>query len=256
VLECFGESGSLVVTDNKVIFKRKGGFLSPHKKGEKHLGYNEIIGFQYQNSSLVSPGYIYFQLEGDPPSISYLMAAGNENALIFTRYTAGPFNEAKPFLDKKIHGDNLNNIFEGRSGTLILADDGVVLKRTGALIGSHTAGEKKIPYRNITAIQFKPVNLTVGFIQFTLLGGRESLGGAFDATSDENTITFGSEEKTKDFLRAKEIIEQRVREATNPRPQQSGGSDLDQLEKLANLRDKGILTEDEFQAKKKQILGL
>ncbi len=29
-----------------------------------------------------------------------------------------------------------------------------------------------------------------------------------------------------------------------------------ELEKLAGLRDKGIITEEEFQAKKKQILGL
>jgi transgelin len=35
-----------------------------------------------------------------------------------------------------------------------------------------------------------------------------------------------------------------------------GNDDLEQLEKLATLRDKGILTEEEFQAKKKQILGL
>ncbi|KAF0979445.1 hypothetical protein FDP41_001788 [Naegleria fowleri] len=32
--------------------------------------------------------------------------------------------------------------------------------------------------------------------------------------------------------------------------------DLEELEKLASLRDKGILTEEEFQAKKRQILGL
>jgi len=31
---------------------------------------------------------------------------------------------------------------------------------------------------------------------------------------------------------------------------------LDELEKLASLRDKGILTEDEFNAKKKEFLGL
>ena len=33
-------------------------------------------------------------------------------------------------------------------------------------------------------------------------------------------------------------------------------SNLDELEKLASLRDKGILTEDEFNAKKKELLGL
>ncbi len=31
---------------------------------------------------------------------------------------------------------------------------------------------------------------------------------------------------------------------------------LSQIEKLAELRDKGILTEEEFSAKKKQLLGL
>jgi hypothetical protein len=33
-------------------------------------------------------------------------------------------------------------------------------------------------------------------------------------------------------------------------------SDADELEKLASLRDRGILTNEEFQAKKAQILGL
>jgi hypothetical protein len=31
---------------------------------------------------------------------------------------------------------------------------------------------------------------------------------------------------------------------------------MDELEKLAELKDKGIITEEEFEAKKKQILGL
>lgn len=33
-------------------------------------------------------------------------------------------------------------------------------------------------------------------------------------------------------------------------------NDIEQLKQLADLRDKGILTEEEFAAKKKQILGL
>jgi hypothetical protein len=35
-----------------------------------------------------------------------------------------------------------------------------------------------------------------------------------------------------------------------------GGMGLDDLERLAHLRDEGILTEEEFTAKKRQILGL
>jgi len=33
-------------------------------------------------------------------------------------------------------------------------------------------------------------------------------------------------------------------------------SDLDQLEKLADLKARGIITEQEFAAKKRQLLGL
>ncbi|WP_414858413.1 SHOCT domain-containing protein [Phormidesmis priestleyi] len=39
-------------------------------------------------------------------------------------------------------------------------------------------------------------------------------------------------------------------------PVANNNSDLDQLEKLASLKEKGIISEEEFQAKKKQILGL
>jgi hypothetical protein len=39
-------------------------------------------------------------------------------------------------------------------------------------------------------------------------------------------------------------------------PMKHGQSDLDQLEKLGALKEKGVITEDEFQAKKKQLLGL
>ena len=37
---------------------------------------------------------------------------------------------------------------------------------------------------------------------------------------------------------------------------QDSSNDMAELEKLGQLRDSGVLTEEEFQAKKKQILGL
>ena len=45
--------------------------------------------------------------------------------------------------------------------------------------------------------------------------------------------------------------------AAAPTPQPALADDtVTQLTQLADLRDKGILTEDEFNAKKKQLLGL
>jgi hypothetical protein len=49
-------------------------------------------------------------------------------------------------------------------------------------------------------------------------------------------------------------------QAAAPATSSPAGSDepdyLSELEKLAELRDKGIITEDEFEAKKQQLLGL
>ena len=39
-------------------------------------------------------------------------------------------------------------------------------------------------------------------------------------------------------------------------PVASGGDAIEQIKKLAELRDQGILTDTEFEAKKKQLLGL
>jgi len=47
--------------------------------------------------------------------------------------------------------------------------------------------------------------------------------------------------------------------ASNPAPESSPeptGDAIAEIEKLAELRDKGILTEEEFSAKKKELLGL
>ncbi len=45
-------------------------------------------------------------------------------------------------------------------------------------------------------------------------------------------------------------------DAAQPAAAAGGDDQVAQLEKLAQLKDQGILTDEEFQAKKKQILGL
>jgi len=55
-------------------------------------------------------------------------------------------------------------------------------------------------------------------------------------------------------------VEMKKRGIEVPEEEGGGASDegdyTEELEKLAGLRDKGIITDEEFQAKKKQILGL
>lgn len=113
-------------------------------------------------------------------------------------------------------------------------------------------GDKEILLKSISSIQFKkPSTWTGGYIQFSFMGGREAMGGILEATADENSVIFGPRE-SEDFERMKEAIEARM--AAIGRSDNPPHSDLDELEKLARLRDNGIITEDEFQAKKKHIM--
>lgn len=51
--------------------------------------------------------------------------------------------------------------------------------------------------------------------------------------------------------------QQQVEQASSPVPAQPAADDsMDQLERLAKLKDQGIVTQEEFDAKKRQLLGL
>jgi hypothetical protein len=146
----------------------------------------------------------------------------------------------------------------GRNGQLTVTPTKIVISRKGAMgfISQGHKGEKEIDLSQISAIQFKKPGLaTVGYIQFSFLGGSETKGGIKDAVRDENTIMFKGGEVEADFVKAKELIDfyrARLRAGESV----AGPSGLDDLERLAELRDRGVISEEEFAAKKKQILGL
>ncbi len=59
-----------------------------------------------------------------------------------------------------------------------------------------------------------------------------------------------------EFREIKKIVEAQMLQNRSLTSNEPKKTDLSDLEKLAELRDKGIITEEEFKAKKKQILGL
>lgn len=146
--------------------------------------------------------------------------------------------------------------YKGYNGSIILTDTGVIIKRgvKGFLLGGGMLrGDKTIPYKSIVAVQLKRAGLTAGYLQLTLVGGSEAKAGLFQSTKDENSINFHANRGNNDnFEEAKQAIEERISADSN-KPQHNPINDL---EKLAELKDKGIITEEEFNQKKKQILGL
>lgn len=143
--------------------------------------------------------------------------------------------------------------FSGYNGTILLTNTGVVIKRgvKGFLLGGmKLRGDKTIPYDSIVAVQLKKAGLTAGYMQLTLKGGSEAKSGLFQSTTDENSVNFYSG-KNKEFEEAKRLIEAKI-----SRSNQSNTSSLDEIEKLAELRKKNIITQEEFDLKKKSLLGL
>jgi hypothetical protein len=99
-----------------------------------------------------------------------------------------------------------------------------------------------------------------GFIQFTLPGGNERRSEfgkqTFDAAGDENSIVFTQAQESY-FLAFRDAVEAALNARHNPPafavPAQA--SVLDQLAQLASLRDAGIVTAEEFESKKTELLG-
>jgi hypothetical protein len=144
--------------------------------------------------------------------------------------------------------------YKGYNGTILLTDTGVIIKRgaKGFLLGGgKLRGDKTIPYNSIVAVQLKKAGLTAGYLQLTLKGGSEAKGGLIQSTTDENTINFHSRHN-KEFAEAKQHIEGRISQSS----QSQTNNGLNDLDKLAELKEKGVITEAEFAAKKKQLLGL
>jgi hypothetical protein len=152
-------------------------------------------------------------------------------------------------------------IFDGRNGgTVELLDSVLVIRRKGvaSFLTQGLKGEKRIPYSSITSVQFKEAGFTTGYIQFGLAGGIESRRGVWDATTDENTILF-TKEASSEFHRLRDIVEERAAAARGGHASShlpsSPSNVSEELSRLADLRDRGVLTDAEFAEQKAHLLG-
>lgn len=147
----------------------------------------------------------------------------------------------------------------GVNGQLELSGNKIIIKRKGLLakMTQGLKGDKEILIKQISSIQFKKAGaLTNGYIQFSFSGGKEDQGGLFDATKDENTIMFSKKQQPA-FEKIKLTIEEKIESLHNQASPSATMVDVaDEIKKLAELKDSGILTEEEFEAKKRQLLGI
>jgi len=136
---------------------------------------------------------------------------------------------------------------------LQLLKDKVRINQTTLGFGTF-ASSKDILLSQITAVKFQEPSGLMGFghLKFSFVGGTEDKHGFFFSAPDENDVMFTRGE-AKQFLAIKKAIDERIAALRTP---PKTASPYDELERLASLRDKKIITEEEFQQKKKQILGI
>lgn len=147
----------------------------------------------------------------------------------------------------------------GQNGTALFDGYAVTLRRSGAARLTIGKGDKQLPVHAITAVQFKPAGMLVnGFIQFTIPGGveqRSRAGSAtFNAASDENSVVFTRGQQQK-FERLRDAVQAAIRAQHQPQQVHAPTSVADEIGRLGQLVQQGLLTQQEFAAAKARLLG-
>lgn len=126
-----------------------------------------------------------------------------------------------------------------------------------------TRGDKEIYYSDITSVQFKNLETTTGFIQFEYPGSQSG-----NNYTSENSFIFSATIGTNRYHELQRImppiyeyIQKRIRvykENKNSTATiiKQDLSSADEIKKFKDLLDAGIISQEEFDAKKKQLLGL
>jgi hypothetical protein len=153
-------------------------------------------------------------------------------------------------------------IYDGGLGeSLEVRDDGVVITPKGVLglLNRGPRNSKFLPYASITAVQYKDAALVQGYIQFTVPGGIENIQGLSGTWPDENTVNFMAPHN-ETFRAIRDYIQARIGTKDGlPDSAEKSAAAADQaaegLSRFADLRDRGVITQEEFEAQKRALLS-
>lgn len=137
-------------------------------------------------------------------------------------------------LEKLVQG-----FYENGNGILIATDKRLVFVDKGMIYGIRV---EDFPYNKISSIQY----------QTGILGGKITIFASGNK-AEIKRVAKAQAKNFGDYVRARIS---KIQNNLNNTNQHTEDDMTIQLEKLATLKQKGILTEEEFNAKKKLILGL
>jgi Domain of unknown function (DUF4429)/Short C-terminal domain len=160
---------------------------------------------------------------------------------------------------------------DGANGSLIVYEDRVVITRKTIMgfIAQGFTGDRTIPFSSISSIEFrKPSLLANGYIQFIVSGtlpvqAKTSIFGTTqESFKDPNTVVlraFNSNIPVK-----AEAIYQLILNKINESAKIEGGKSMltndiklsvaDEIRKFKKLQEEGIISQEDFDRKKQQLL--
>ena len=167
-----------------------------------------------------------------------------------------------------VRGVHMSELYmEGRNGTVRVEGNVVVISREGMMgffaSGTTRVGDKRIPIKNIVNIELGPEpSLGISYIRFATAADEEIrrynpkelfTNRAGQMFNDPNTVQISNMEQYEMAIKIRDYVENYQ---TDNSSVVQNISSADEILKYKKLLDDGILTQEEFDAKKKQLLGL
>ncbi len=125
------------------------------------------------------------------------------------------------------------------------------------LTGNVSDGEKTIYYADCVGVQFKESGIQIGYFQ--LETAANTMNRRASNFFNENSFTFDLTTTTNEHMKeVRDYIQGQIRAIKSGiySTQTSAPSAADELKKYKELLDMGAITQEEFDVKKKQLLGL
>lgn len=151
---------------------------------------------------------------------------------------------------------------KGTNGTIIIYDDRVIIRRKGLFAWATqggTKGDTVFFYNSLTGVEYKKPGFSDGYLRLVVPGTIPNaiktgiLSNPNERLSDPNTVVFRSYPESSE--KAYKLILQKINEARGATNNLSTVSTADEIRKYKSLLDEGIITEEEFQNKKNQLLN-
>jgi len=262
--------------DHRTQARKQASKHDPEKEKEVRRWIEAVTGSKFSSSNFqesLKDGVLLCQLANKikPNSIKNI----NSGKMPFMcMENIGEFLKAAADLGLSAHDTFMTvDLYEGKNIPLVIMAlyslGSVVQKRPGyklPCLGLKIADKKEIEF---TEKQLRQASNEVGQ-QFAAASIKNDVGRSISKevikvnnTGDSRSFsqqTGGSIKHDTGRSISNEVVKIKPSTSTTygnkPASSSSSNTGLDDLEKLAALRDKGILTEREFQQKKKQILGL